>query len=318
MTRRTQAGAAILLAMLTVALVATLASTAYWTQWRAIEIERAERTRSQAHWVLQGALDWAHLILEEDGRKGGSDHLAEPWAVPLASARLSRFLAIDQSDALAADDAEASFLSGEIVDAQSRLNLANLVRNGKSDPVALAQWRRLYQRLGLPAGEFETVQLQVLRALLGRTSRNSADPAPLWPQTLDQAAWLGLSARSIAALRPFATVLPERTPLNLNTAGPEVLLAAVDGLNAAQALSLVRARQLKPWNSLEDVSAALGPQAPQLTPDDFATATRYFELHARLQIDAAQMEEIALVRRDGTQVRSLWHQRASAYIDAPL
>ncbi len=312
MRRHAQTGAAILLAMLVVALVATLATTAYWTQWRATEVERAESTRSQAHWVLQGALGWAQLILEEDGRKGGSDHLAEPWAVPLASARLSRFLAMDQSDALAADAAEAAFLSGEIIDAQSRLNMTNLVRNGTLDPAAQTQWRRLYQMLGLPLAELDMLQSQVLRAVLGRSSRNSADAAPLWPRTLDQAAWLGLPAHSIAVLRPFATVLPERTPLNLNTAGAEVLVAAVDGLDAAQAQSLLLARQRKPWDSVADFSAALGPRAPAMPPDDFSTATRYFELHARLQIEAAQVEEIALVRRDGAQVRTLWHQRAAA------
>ena len=309
MRRHAQTGAAILLAMLVVALVATLATAAYWTQWRSMEVERAESTRSQAHWVLQGALGWAQLILEEDGRKGGSDHLAEPWAVPLASARLSRFLAMDQSDALAADAADAAFLSGEIIDAQSRLNMANLVRNGALDPAAQTQWRRLYQLLGLPPAELDMLQSQVLRAVLGR---NSADAAPLWPRTLDQAVWLGLPAHSIAVLRPFATVLPERTPLNLNTAGAEVLVAAVDGLDAAQAQALLLARQRKPWNSVADFSAALGARAPAVPPDDFSTATRYFELHARLQIEATQVEEIALVRRDGTQVRTLWHQRASA------
>lgn len=311
MRRGAQTGAAILLAMLVLALVATLAATAYWTQWRSIEVERAESIRSQAHWILQGALDWAQLILEEDGRRGGSDHLAEPWAVPLAPSRLSRFLAIDPGDVLAADAASTSFLSGAIVDAQSRLNLTNLVRNGALDPVALAQWQRLYQRLGLPRAEIDNVQLQVLRALRDRNERNEANPAPLWPRTLEQAAWLGLSEHSIAVLRPFATVLPERTPLNLNTAGPEVLLAAVPGLDVAQAQSLVNARQLKPWDGVADFSAALGAGAPALPTDNFVTATRYFELHAQLQIDAAQMEEVALVRRNGTHVQTLWHQRAA-------
>lgn len=52
-------GAALLTAMLTVALVASLASAALWQQWRSIEVEAAERARSQSLWVLTGALDWA-------------------------------------------------------------------------------------------------------------------------------------------------------------------------------------------------------------------------------------------------------------------
>ena len=45
--RGRQNGAAILMAMLTVLLVATLASAALWQQWRAVEVESAERTRAQ-------------------------------------------------------------------------------------------------------------------------------------------------------------------------------------------------------------------------------------------------------------------------------
>ena len=111
-----QRGAAILTAMLTVVLVATLAAATLWQQWRGVEVEAAERARVQSAWVLTGALDWARLILREDARKGGADYLSEPWAVPLAQARLSTFLAADRSDALEAEAQQDAFLSGQITD----------------------------------------------------------------------------------------------------------------------------------------------------------------------------------------------------------
>ena len=89
--RQRQRGAALLLAMLTVTLVATLSAAALWQQWRSVEVESAERARVQSGWILNGALDWARLILREDARTGGADHLAEPWAVGLQEARLSTF-----------------------------------------------------------------------------------------------------------------------------------------------------------------------------------------------------------------------------------
>lgn len=54
--RRTlaQRGAALLAAMLTVTLVATFAAASLWQQWRAIEVETAERARVQAAWILVG------------------------------------------------------------------------------------------------------------------------------------------------------------------------------------------------------------------------------------------------------------------------
>ena len=63
-----QRGAALLSAMLTVALVATFAASALWQQWRTVEVEAAERARIQAAWLLVGGLDWARLLLREDGR----------------------------------------------------------------------------------------------------------------------------------------------------------------------------------------------------------------------------------------------------------
>ena len=98
--RSAQRGAALLTAMIIVTLVATLAASMVWQQWRAVQVEGAERARAQSAWILAGALDWARLILKEDARSAANpvDHLGEPWAVPLAEARLSTFLAADQSN----------------------------------------------------------------------------------------------------------------------------------------------------------------------------------------------------------------------------
>ena len=46
-TRRRQRGAALLTAMVIVTLVATLAASMIWQQWRAVQIEAAERSRAQ-------------------------------------------------------------------------------------------------------------------------------------------------------------------------------------------------------------------------------------------------------------------------------
>ena len=123
-----QRGAALLMAMVIVTLVATLASSMVWQQWRAVQVEGAERVRSQASWVLTGALDWARLILREDKRGDPYDHLGEPWAIPLAEARLSTFLASDTNNNSADnDDAPEAFLSGKVDDATARYNLRNVL-----------------------------------------------------------------------------------------------------------------------------------------------------------------------------------------------
>ena len=146
-----QAGAALLAAMLTVTLVATFAAAAMWQQWRAIEVETAERARIQSAWILIGALDWSRLILREDSiaRSGdGTDNLSEPWSVPLEEARLSTFLAADRNVAQVEDastDTTNAFLSGQITDLQALLNLRNLANEGQVDATALRQFQRLFE-----------------------------------------------------------------------------------------------------------------------------------------------------------------------------
>lgn len=318
---KVQRGAAILTAMLTVVLVATLATTVLWQQWRAVEVEAAERTRTQAAWVLVGALDWARLILREDARKGGADHLAEPWAVPLAQARLSTFLAAERSDALAADDMQDAFLSGQIVDLQSRLNVFNLVQGGKIHEPSRLAFGRLFQLLNLPESELDRMAELLRQSQDGSTERTPGTPAPavpLWPQELDQLAWVGLSAPTIAALRPYVTLLPARTAVNLNTAPAEVIYASVEAFELADAHRLVRARNVTHLAALGDAGKASGNAAAQFLPDLHSVTSRFFEVQGTLQLEQTTVQEHSVVQRDGLAVKTLWRQRGAAPAAATL
>ena len=55
---RRSRGAALLIAMVLLTLVSTLAAGMVWQQNRAIQVEAAERARTQSAWILNGALDW--------------------------------------------------------------------------------------------------------------------------------------------------------------------------------------------------------------------------------------------------------------------
>lgn len=321
MTR--QRGAALLLAMLTVALVATLSAAALWQQWRSAEVEAAERRRLQASWILVGALDWARLILREDGRgnrnSGASDHLGEPWATPLEEARLSSFLAADKNNS--AEELMPAFLSGEMIDLQSRLNFRNLVKLNRTgteakaeiSAVDVATFTRLFSLLNLPAAELTTATENLLRT----TERALNDPkpsdSPLLPQRYAQLRWLGLSERTLTALQPHVTVLPERTPLNLNTASAEALSASVPGLDLALAQQVVGGRGVAPFNDLAAAIARIpGASDKTVTRDTHDVRSRFFEVRARLRLDEVLIEERSLVQRNGliTQVR--WRERVSA------
>ena len=313
-----QRGAALLLAMLTVAIVATLASAALWRQWRAIEVEASERARLQAVWILSGALDWARLILREDARTSSVDHLGEPWAVVLQESRLSSFLAQEGQDTT---DLDSVFLSGAITDAQSRMNLTNLSAGGtlsEPDQQALA---RLFEQLGLATDELDRLTEQLLLAQGATAGTDAGARAPLRPQRLEQLRWLGLGPDTLRRLQPYLVLLPARTPLNLNTAGAEVIAASIAGLELSEARKLVEARDKRPLRSLAEAQRLLPADMAALAPARFSVASRYFQVHGRLRIDAIVVEERSLLDRNGLGVFTIWRERVAptiALVPEPL
>lgn len=316
MAKRTHAGAALLMAMLTVALVATFAAASLWQQWRSVEVEAAERLRVQSGWILTGALDWARLLLREDARPGSdrSDHLGEPWAVPLEEARLSSFLAADrESSADAGAEVMDAFLSGQITDLQARLNVSNLIEaSGKVHEPDLAVFARLFALLNLPQAELEKLVENLRFATVASLTSPGAPQAPLLPQRVEQLVWLGLSAPSVAALEPYVTVLNTRqhTGVNLNTASAEVIAAAA-GLDLAMAQQLVQERARSHFRSLQDAQRVVGSTPLAAQGQDLGVTTRYFEVRARLRLDKLIVEERSVVERTGTTVRVAMRERVT-------
>lgn len=298
-----QRGAALLLAMLIVSLVASLSAAALWHQWRGIALESAERERLQSAWILQGALDWARLILREDGRSGGPDHLAEPWAVPLQEARLSSFLGADSS---ADDTAGLSevFLSGDIADMQGRLNVRNLVNDdGLHRPTVLA-FTRLFEALELPPSQVTQLGTQMQNALSATAAGTTT--APLLPRSVEQLAWLGLPPKTLTSIAPYVVVLPERTTLNINTAPALVLHAAVPGLRLSDAQTWLNARASAHFRAISD---APGGRDAALNEAQLGVTSRFFLVRAQLRNGEQVLEEATLLQREGQQLRVLRRER---------
>lgn len=305
-----QRGAAILLAMLIVALVASLSAGAVWHQWRNINVQSAEYQRLQSLWILQGSTDWARLLLREDARDNTTDHLGEPWAVPLAEARLSSFLAAGAGAQDTSSDLPDAFISGRMQDMQSHLNITSLIDGVSLHIPTLKAFTRLWYALNLPPNELAvlTRQLELAVQTPGNTPSGSAYQ-PLLPQTLEQLEWLGLSAATVQRLRPYVTVLPERTPVNLNTASPLVLHAVIDKLPLADAQHLVAMRAQKPFKTLADASQALGSGDWGLNEGLHSVNTRFFEVLGQMRLQQLRVFERSLVQRDGLNVRVLWRER---------
>ncbi len=317
-------GAALLAAMLTVSLVAMLAAGAAWQQWRTVEVESTERQHAQAQWLLLGALDWARIILREDARSGNADaptdHLAEPWAIPLQEARLSTFLAANSSSSAVnksvtngsstfsntfSEDAltQEVYLSGQIIDLQARMNVSNLLQGNQIDLKSLQAFERLFEALSLPTAQLNTLAQGLVAA------QQQKDGAPLLPQRVSQLTWLGLTPQTLNSLAPYITVLPTRTPVNLNTAPPVVLYASVAGLSLADAKRLSDQRAQNPWSGLDAFQKAAGK--PVSVDGTHSVNSRFFEVVGRLRMPATSLVERSVVQRDQVDVKVLWRESGS-------
>jgi general secretion pathway protein K len=322
--RSAQTGAALLTAMMIVALVATLAGSMVWQQWRAVQVEAAERARTQSAWILSGALDWARLILREDARNGGPDHLGEPWAVPLAEARLSTFLAADKDNT---DDAPDAFLSGVISDMQARYNLTNVASGDKAELAALA---RLCDKVGVsidvsrqiatglrdamppqaPASAASGVPGSVSAPPVMADVPLAAPPAdpPLMPRSVRQLTWLGIDPDTVRRLEPYVVILPEKTAVNVNTATREVLYAAT-GLDLTAADRVVQSRQRVPMKSVADLAL---PAPLAASAASIGVSSSYFEVRGRLRYGDVVLEQRSLVWRRQLDVIVLQREKVAS------
>lgn len=310
---KAQKGAALLLAMVVLTLVATLAAGMVWQQWRTVQVEAAERTRAQAAWILSGALDMGRVILRLDARTPGADHLDEPWATQLQEASLSSLLAQDRNNNV--EGAPEAFLRGGIRDVQSRYNLRNLMdANQKIVEAEVAILARLCESAAVPPETAQAIASGLLSAWRSELAADSeTDDAPLIPQTVEHLTWLGLSATTVKALQRFVTLLPEPTPVNINTASAEVLAGILPGLDAGSAERLVKRR---PFKNVQEARAYM-PGTEPIDRKRVAVASRYFEISGQLRMEGRTVEERLLVVRKNREITPLSRSRQSVQGAAP-
>ncbi len=305
--------------MLIVTLVATLAAGMVWQQWKGIEVETAERARSQAAWLIEGATDFSRLILRTDAQDRERpliDTLNEPWNTPLKDVKLSDFLAADKNNT--EDTGLEAFLSGQITDAQSRYNLKNLITDEDADAAKeLAKLRRLCEALGIPPETANRIADGMKGADLAEDQLDDEEAvspgAPLPPQRVQQLTWFGLDADAVRRLSPYVIILPGETPVNLLTAPPEVLVAVLDGLDRGSAERFAQKRLSVDVRALNDLKPLLPDKVhTQLDAADashISINSNNFEILGELRYENFSLRELTLVTRRGQEVVVLRRER---------
>lgn len=263
-----QQGVAIVLAMGVVALAAMAATAMMVKQstWsRQLELATGH---VQSQLILQAGLDWARSVLSDDRRISNVDYPGEIWALRLPP------IPIDNGN-----------LTGLIEDQQGKFNLNNLLKSGKVNIVEHARFRRLLSILAMP----ETLADGLVERMM-TGNRALIDLVEL-------AQVPGFEEKARSQLRPFVTALPRHTPVNVNTASPEVLAAVIEGLSLDDARALVEQRERSHFLSYADFFRFL-PAGLTASAENISVGSEYFLATMRASIGGAQARGSALLVRE--------------------
>jgi general secretion pathway protein K len=318
-TAHTAAGAALISALVLVGIVTLLLAKLLSQQSYLVRQTQAQHTLFQSGLLLDGGIDWARLILRSDNN--GVDHLEENWSVPI------RRVPVESGES-------SGWLSGQLVDAQSKFNVNNLLRplnlnasqntntNASTaaatkkieliDTQQLAILTRLLRELKLPETWAEQIatRLKQTRALDATQSSQDLSDADLNQVSLP----LTHPDELIALLKPDETqqqliedyliVLPvgsifsdgqNISKINANTADAVLMGAALN--NNTIAKQLVASRKSGYLNSESDLVARLNSYQYKTSDNPDFDAAR-FGVQTRFFLLQGELEgKMSLVER---------------------
>ncbi len=281
------------------------------------------------------------ILRSEGDTSAGITYLGGVWGVPIAKTRLSDFLGqigevrAEQGQETylsgSIEDAQAKFnlrnlvsspapgvmqLNAEQVDAYQRL----LVSLGVNSQLAKTTAVQVRASLSQSATRFQTVTSAAGTTATpiapggGATGGSFTDKpgiedgddnaavAPLQMTSVDSLLDIpGYTPEMVARLRPFVTVLPTVSAVNMNTAPAEVIAAIVPGMSLSAAQAFVARRQTVFFHNVSDVQLALsgaGVQSAQIDPNEMDVNTSYFFIRGRVQHERAVVDRTTLVYRD--------------------
>jgi general secretion pathway protein K len=338
-------GVAVITALLLTTLAISIVASLFWQQQVQVRSMENQRLHLQTKWILRGALDWASLVLFQDGL----DHrdftaLDHVWATPLAETRLDQYI---ERERVQGENFEAT-LSGNIIDACSRYNLRNLADKGQVNPEQMEVFGRLLRNLqmdqqlagrvaafvaagqpleavpeggeqggqqtgsqtgsqtgaqtGAQPGGTPTGARSTGARNLPVVSRSSVAGSPMKFLAVDDLLTVpGFTPAMVERLRPFVIVLPDVTPVNVNTAPAEVLAALMPNMSVSEANSLVVRRQRAAWRDMNYFSAEIGESRP-ITPGAAGVRSDWFLVNSRIRLDRAALDAEALIHRFPTLI----------------
>lgn len=285
-----QRGVALIIALVILALSATLATAMVWdsnlAQRRSVNIIHGAQAQAYAY----GAEAWAAQILRRDAEKTKIDSLSESWAMQLPP------LPVDGGS-----------ITGKIEDMDGRFNINNLVDSkGKVQAAELTQFQRLLTLVGLDPKLADAVLDWIdpdhqPRFPDGAEDEYYGDLQPPYSAadrymttTSELMLVKGFNREAYARLAPYITALPAATPINVNTASAIVLQSLADGITPAEIQSVQNIQQRDGFKALGDFHQIV----QQTTQVNLAVTSNYFLVTARVAVGTTSLTLYSLLARD--------------------
>ncbi len=116
----------------------------------------------------------------------------------------------------------------------------------------------------------------------------------------------GVDDKVFEKLRPFITILPDVTPINVNTAPLEVLMSLAPAMDRATANMIIEARKLRPLRSVAEFRALPMLLGRPLVSEGLTVGSDFFTLDMDVTSGQSVLAARALLaRRDGDNVTLL-------------
>jgi general secretion pathway protein K len=276
------------MAMLVVAIASVTAVALFKEQSFSVRKTSNLEHYNRALTFAMGLEDFARLFLQKDARESSVDSLSEDWAIGIPA------LPVD-----------GGFLSGFIIDGQSKININQL---GEDEP-AREQFSRLCLNLEiepvfLPAildwiddnfdpeipdgaeDDYYTSLEQPYRS----ANREMADISELRLVK-------GINAEIYYKLEPFLIALPGPTALNLNTIPAEVFDSLGLDVSSEQ---FIEAREDEPFDSVDSFSSRMNVVLDQQQRARLSVSTSFFVVSGVVTLGEKSVGLESLVSRPGS------------------
>lgn len=297
---KTEQGAALIIVMFVMALVVSLLSRLISNNDIIIQYLINITDRQQSKLVVNGAIDWVKIMLKKDLDQNKIDSYQDAWAQEIHSL-----------------PALHGQLQISITDAQSFLNINNLLTDNKQNQPYLTIFKTYFETAGLnstivtamkdwtdpdedtryPNGAEDNHYLSKTPAYYAANQRFFAPGEMIWLE--------GWDSNQNNNLLQYLTALPKTTKININTAKPAVLQALIPGLNPQAAESIHESIKNTPLESVNELTNRPELSGLAINPTLLTVKSDYFFADITATFNDVTHQVHLLLQRNKDNIKTL-------------